>query len=108
MATKYKEYYDKMVSENKEIFDKFSKIHLEYSMDQDKNQEEFNKIGEDILDIIHDWEDRLCKHSESAGFGKYTTNLAEKFQAEVKSHFPLIDHVGIVVSKFSIKKIKLK
>ncbi|KKR43226.1 MAG: hypothetical protein UT76_C0013G0013, partial [Candidatus Woesebacteria bacterium GW2011_GWB1_40_12] len=42
-------------------------------------------------------------------------NLAEKFQAEIKSHFPLIDHVGIVLGKslatkeegFSIKKIKL-
>ena len=113
--TKYKEYYEKMVSENKDIFGKFTKAHFEYSIDQDKNQDTFNDIGENILNIIHEWEDRLCKHSESAGFGSYTSNLAEKFQAEIKSHFPLIDHVGIVVTKkaftpenkFSIKKIKL-
>ena len=113
--TKYKEYYEKMVSENKEIFEQFTKTHFEYSIDQDKNQETFNQIGEKILDIIHEWEDRLCKHSENAGFGSYTSNLAEKFQSEIKSHFPLIDHVGIVVSKspiysrdvFSIKKIRL-
>lgn len=105
--TKYKEYFDKMVSENKEIFNKFTRAHFEYSIDQAKNQEDFNIIGEEILKIIHEWEDRLCKHSEGAGFGKFTSNLAEKFQAEIKSHFPLIDHIGIVVSKFSIKKIKL-
>ncbi|OGM80688.1 hypothetical protein A2434_01160 [Candidatus Woesebacteria bacterium RIFOXYC1_FULL_41_14] len=113
--TKYKEYYEKMVSENKDIFGKFTKIHFEYSIDQNQNQETFNDIGEKILNIIHEWEDRLCKHSENAGFGSYTSNLAEKFQAEIKSHFPLIDHVGIVLGKslatkeegFSIKKIKL-
>ena len=108
--TKYKKYYEKMVSENKEIFDKFTRAHFEYSIDQNKNQEKFNGAGEEILNIIHEWEDRLCKHSENAGFGSYTTNLAEKFQAEIKSHFPLIDHVGIVVKtsgKFLIKKIKL-
>jgi hypothetical protein len=103
--TKYKEYFDKMVSENKEAFGKFTQVHFEYSIDQDKNQEKFNKEGEAILKITHEYEDRLCKHSEGAGFGKYTSNLAEKFQDEVRSHFPLIDHIGIVVNKFSLKKI---
>lgn len=108
--TKYKEYFDKMVSENKEAFNKFTNAHFEYSIDQDKNQEMFNADGEKINLIIHEYEDRLCKHSEGAGFGKYTSNLAEKFQEEVRSHFPLIDHVGIVVKqspKFSLKKISL-
>lgn len=114
--TKYKEYFDKMVSENKEAFGKFTQIHFEYSIDQDKQslaggtskiQEQFNKEGQVVLQIIHEWEDKLCKQSEKAGFGSYTAGLAEKFQAEVKSHFPLIDHIGIVVNKFSLKKIKL-
>ncbi len=96
-----------MVSENKTAFDKFTQTHFEYSIDQDKNQEEFNKEGEKVQNIIHEWEDKLCKQSEKAGFGNYTANLAEKFQAEVKSHFPLIDHIGIVVNKFSLKKIRL-
>lgn len=105
--TKYKEYFDKMVSENKDAFGKFTQAHFEYSIDNEQNQEKFNEEGEKILKIIHEYEDRLCKHSEGAGFGKYTSNLAEKFQDEVRSHFPLIDHVGIVVNKFSLKKIKL-
>lgn len=105
--TKYKEYFDRMVSENKEAFDKFAKLHVDYGMNQEKYQEEFNREGEKIVAIAHEWEDKLCSQSEKAGFGSYTGNLAEKFQEEVRSHFPLIDHVGIVVNKFSLKRIKL-
>ena len=105
--TKYKEYFDKMVSENKDAFDNFTKAHFEYSIDPDLHQDMYNIEGEKILKIIHEYEDRLCKHSESAGFGKYTVNLAEKFQDEVRSHFPLIDNVGIIAIKntFTLKKL---
>ena len=96
-----------MLEENKDVFDKFAKLHVDYGMDEEKYQEEFNKEGAKVLAIIHEWEDRLCRQSEKAGFGNYTTNLAEKFQAEVKSHFSLIDHIGIVVTPFNLKKIKL-
>lgn len=96
-----------MVTENKEIFDNFAKVHMNYGMDEDKYQEEFNHEGEKIMAIIHEWEDRLCKTSEKAGYSSYTGGLAEKFQQEVRSHFPLIDHIGIVVKQFNLKKIKL-
>lgn len=96
-----------MVSENKDAFNRFTQVHFDYSTDPDLHQDKFNKEGEIILKIIHQWEDKLCSQSEKAGFGSFTGNLAEKFQDEVKSHFPLIDHVGIVVNKFSLKKIKL-
>jgi len=112
--TKYKEYFQKMVNANKELFDKFAKLHTDYGMDNDKFQEEFNKEGEKVQVVIHEWENRLCSHSEKAGYGGYTGNLAEKFQEEIKNHFPLIDHIGIIVRKlppiksgFSLKKISL-
>jgi len=105
--TKYKEYYDRMVQENKDIFDKFASLHTDYGMDQNKYQEEFNKEGEKIMKLVHEWENKLCSHSEKSGYGSYTSALAEKFQTEVRAHFPLIDHVGIIVNKFSLKKIKL-
>lgn len=104
--TKYREYYNRMVEENKEAFERFTNAHFEYSTDEDKYQDKFNKEGEQILKIIHEWEDRLCSNSEKAGFGTYTGNLAEKFQEEVRSHFPLIDRVGIIVKPaFSLKKL---
>ena len=96
-----------MVEANKELFDRFAKIHTDCGMDNDINQEEFNKVGTDVLKVIHEWEGRLCSHSEKAGYAKYTGNLAEKFQQEIKGHFPLIDHIGIIVKKFSLKKISL-
>lgn len=105
--TKYKEYFEKMVEENKELFDDFKKLHAEYDLKGDEIQEKFNKEGEKILSVVHEWENRLCKSSEGAGFGTFTTNLAEKFQSEVRSSFPLIDHVGIIVKPFNLKKIKL-
>ena len=106
--TKYRAYFQKMLEENKEVFDEFTKIHFEYSLDPDKHQEVFNKEGEKIIIIIKDYENRLCKSSEKAGYANYTGNLAEKFQIEVKSHFPLIDHIGIIPEpKMLIKRIRL-
>ena len=105
--TKYKEYFDRMVEENKETFDKFKNIHANYGMDEDKYQDEFNKEGEKILKIAQEWENKLCSQSEKAGYANYTGNLAEKFQLELRHFFPLIDHVGIisVKSTFKIKKL---
>lgn len=105
--TKYKEYFQKMLSEHKVEFDNFKILHANYGMDEEKYQEEFNKEGQKILDIAHEWENRLCKSSEGAGFGTFTVKLAEKFQEELRIAFPLIDHVGIVAirSTFKIKKL---
>lgn len=96
-----------MVSENKDAFNRFTNAHFEYSSDEEKFQEAFNKAGQEILKITHEWEDKLCSQSEKAGFGSYTGNLAEKFQAEVRNHFPLIDNIGIVArrSTFKLKKL---
>lgn len=105
--TKFKQYFEKMVSDNKELFEKFTKLHFEYSIDQEKMQEKFNKEGKKILEIIHEYENRLCANTERGIYNKYSANLAEKFQNEVRKHFPLIDHIGIIVKKFNIRKINL-
>jgi len=106
-VTKYKEYFGRMLEENKKIFDDFKALHANYGMDEEKYQNEFNIEGEKILKIFHEWENKLCSQSEKAGYANYTGNLAEKFQAELRAAFPLIDHVGIVAvrSTFKIKKL---
>ena len=106
--SKYKDYFNRMIEANKDAFESFRKVHDQYSLDEEKYQEEFNKAGEAILPLIHEWENKLCSQSEKAGYGGYTGGLAEKFQAEVKREFPLIDHIGIIVEKFSVKQIKLQ
>ena len=107
MATKYKEYFDRMLKENKEDFDRFRLLYAEYDKDPDKHQDKFNTEGEKILKIVNEWESKLCSQSEKAGYANYTGGLAEKFQSELRREFPLIDHIGIVSVKstFKIKKL---
>lgn len=95
MAAKFKEFYEMMVKFNKEQFDEFQKIHDLYIKDPKKWQAKFNELGRDIQDVIRDYENRLCRQSEGAGNSKFTTALAEKFRAEVKSHFSKIDFIGM-------------
>lgn len=103
--TKYQEYFKRMLEAHKNLFDNFARIHADYGMNEEGRQEEFNKQGEKVLAVIHEWENKLCSHSEKAGYANYTGGLAEKFQKEVKSHFPLIDHVGIIVKSKTDKPI---
>ncbi len=93
--TRYKEAYEQMVHDNKALFDEFQKIHDEYALNESKAQEQFNEKGKLVMGIVRKYEDILCKRSEVNGFSSYTSKLAEKFQEEVRKHFPKIDQVGI-------------
>lgn len=113
--TKYREYFERMITTEKAAFDAFTKLHMQYSMNQDELQDKFNVEGTKIVTIIREWENKLCSTSDKAGYGGYTSNLSEKFWGEVRKSFPLIDYVGVIVKKkqpeknslnFEIKKIK--
>ena len=107
--TKYKQYFDKMISENKEAFAEFRLLHDKYALDEDGLQDEFNKEGKKVLNIIREYENKLCKNSEKT-YSMFTGNLAEKFWVEIRKAFPMIDHIGIItktVPSFTLKKIKL-
>jgi len=105
--TKYREYYEKMINNNKELFDKFQMVHDRYALDEEKWQEEYNKEGGKILDVIREYENKLCSQSEKGGYSHFTPKLSEKFRAEIKKHFSMIEHIGIKVEVFEVKKIKL-
>lgn len=109
---KYREYFERMLEEEKELFDTFREIHDKYLDDPDIWQEEFNRVGAKVQDALRRWENRLCSHSEAGGYGKYSASLAEKFRLEVRKLFPKIDNVGLVIRNpqevFEIKKINLQ
>ena len=116
--TKYKEYVEKMLRENKDLFDKFQPIHDKYALDPDSHQEEFNQVGEKVMNIVNEYDNKLCASSERGGYGKFTSNLSEKFRAEIKNHYSMLDHIGIIPTKreeflspkgkdFVLKKISL-
>ena len=96
-----------MLDANRELFDAFQKLHDEYALNPDGLQEEFNRQGEKVLEVVRDYENRLCLQSEKGGYAKFTPALSEKFQAGVKKHFPMIDHIGLKTEGFSLKRIKL-
>lgn len=116
--TKYREYFERMLTNEKEKFDKFTKLHMQYSINQEGLQEKFNEEGSKIVAIIKDWENKLCSTSEKAGYSSYTSNLSEKFWQEIRKSYPLIDYVGVIVKpqpkadrplieNFNIRKINL-
>lgn len=95
--TKYQEYFKKMLDENQELFASFREIHDEY-MRNSSVQEEYNQAGKPVLEIIKEYEDRLCSRSES-GYAAFSGNLADKFWAEVRREFPMVDRIGIIITK---------
>jgi len=106
MATKYKEYFQLMLENNKELFDEFRRVHDKFVLDPSAMQEEFNEVGGRVRRVIHEWEDKLCNRSQKTGYGQYAGKLAEKFQEEIRKEFPKIDSVGI--KTFKIDRISLE
>lgn len=115
---KYKIYFQKMIDENRLIFEKFKRLQEKYSLNPEELQEEFNKQGEKILEIVSEYESRLCANTERGGiFNKFSASLAEKFKDEVRKHFPYIDYIGLIAkadkksttkpTEFTLKKISL-
>jgi len=91
---KYKQQVQDMLEVHADIFKEFQKIHDAYMNDPKKWQEAFNEKGREIIPILARWENTLCARSESGKYGKFSSNLAEKFRSEVKVHFPQIDYIG--------------
>ena len=95
MAAKFKEYFQMMLDQNKEMFENFKNIHDHYTLEPQKYQKVFNDYGKEILDVVQDWENRLCSKSEGGGYGRYSTALADKFRQEVKKYLPKINSIGL-------------
>jgi hypothetical protein len=93
--TKFKKCFDEMVTANKELFDRFTEIHNQYLQDPKGVQEKYNEVGREVQDVVRRYENILCGHSEGSGYGKYSANLAEKFQQEIKKNFPKYDFIGV-------------
>jgi sugar-specific transcriptional regulator TrmB len=106
---KYKKYFQKMLEDNGKTFNSFKKLQEKYALNPDSHQKELNEKGEKVLEIIREYENRLCTDTERGIYSKFSTKLAEKFQNEIRAHFPMVDRIGIIIDKpgFAIKKIKL-
>lgn len=92
---RYKEYIKKMLEENQKLFDEFRIIHTNYFQNQEKYQAEFNDVGSRVLVVIKEYENRVCANTERGMYNRYSGNLAEKFQNEIRGIFPMIDFIGL-------------
>jgi len=110
---RYKEYVKKMLDENESLFEQFRTVHDKYARDDVKYQAQLNQIGEKVLEVVKEYENRVCANTERS-YSQYSANLAEKFQNEIRRVFPMFDFIGVKiktvrsapnVSPFKLKKL---
>jgi len=87
-----------MIDENSVAFKKFFAVHERYVANPVLMQQEFNAVGREIQDIIHDYERRLCGKTEGGQYSKFSQNLSEKFWEIIRKDFPKIDYIGVTLS----------
>jgi len=92
--TKYRQYYQNMVTQNQKLFADFKVSHDQY-VAEEIDQQEYNRVGLRIVDIIRDWDRRLCSAMGKGAFSKYSEQLSDKFWSEVRKEYPQIDKVGL-------------
>ena len=93
--SEYKKMFDLMIEQNKELFDNFSDIHREYTLDSAKWQKLFNQYGGEIMDVIREYERKLCIKMGTGKYGQFSAQLTDKFMGEVRKTFSKIDFVGV-------------
>lgn len=92
--TKYRQYYQDMVTHNQKLFTDFKVVHDQY-VAKEIDQQKYNATGMRIVDIIRDWDRRLCSAMGRGAFSKYSEQLSEKFWSEVRKEYSHIDKVGL-------------
>jgi hypothetical protein len=96
-SAKYKKYFNDMFLQNRDLFMQFKILNDDFAKDKKKHAEKFNQVGKQVLEIIHEWEQRLCGHMEKGEYSVYSANLSEKYWSEVRSYFPYVDFVGVKI-----------
>jgi hypothetical protein len=93
--TLYKKLIQEMYRAHEAEMKAFDKLHALYQSDQKQYQPTYNDQGAKIKEVMLAYEKQLCGKSERSGMGVYSSKLADKFWAEIKIRYPLIDFVGV-------------
>lgn len=94
---KYKQLYQQMREQEEVLFGEFAKLHDCYQQQPAKHQAEFNRVGEKVLEVVRDWERRLCSPMGRTIYGQYSNQVSDKFWQLVRADFPAIDMVGVKI-----------
>ena len=93
--TKYQQTFQDMLDYNTDLFSAFTKVHELYVQDTKKHQAQFNELGQEVLEVIRKYENMLCSTSEGGKYGKFSSQLSDKFWAVIRGKFPKIDFIGV-------------
>lgn len=93
--TKYQQTFQEMLEYHPDLFSAFTKVHELYEKDAEKYQKQFNELGRDVLEVIRKYENMLCNTSEGGKYGKFSSNLSDKFWSVIRGRFPKIDFIGM-------------
>lgn len=93
--TKYKQYFRDMSDQHEELFKSFDEIHAGYLSDRKAWSAKFHSVGQQVVDIMRDWEQRLCAGMERSKNGVYSMKLADKWWEEIKKRYSHIEMVGV-------------
>ena len=91
---KYKEFYTRMINQNKELFENFAKAYEQFVTDPEKYKEQFNTIGKEINVIVRRTDNKLCAQTELSQYNKFSSGLSDKFWEMVRENYPFIDKVS--------------
>jgi len=91
---KYKKYFQDMSDQYELLFSNFQPIHDGYKQDRKKWSQQFHQEGQKVVEVVQDWEHRLCAGMERGNNAVFSSKLSEKFWAEVKGRFSHIELVG--------------
>jgi len=98
-SPKFQVYYQKMIDENRQLFDRFAKLNEHYAKNPDSDTVEFHQFGQQILDVIRDYDRRLCAAMGRGVYSVYSEKLSQKFWDLVRQDFSQIDMVGVKIKK---------
>jgi hypothetical protein len=94
-SPKYKKYFQEMIDANPVLFAEFRPIHDGYKVDRKKWSKQFHEKGKEVVEVIREWERRLCSGMERGQNAVYSSKVAEKFWQEIKSIYSHIELVGV-------------
>lgn len=84
-----------MREKESKLFAEFEKAHQAYKQNSSQNQAEFNQLGEKVLEVVRDWDRRLCSAMGRTVYGQYSNQVSEKFWEMVRADFDQIDMIGV-------------
>ena len=96
--TKYKRIFEEIWEKDKELFQNFFLLNNDYAdaKKRTKVEDEFQKVGKQIKELLQKGEDELCRQMEKSSHRAFSSKVADKYWDEVRRYFKYIDMVGVV------------